>query len=221
MSERKIAFFVDLDNVDVTLQNFTEMLEKLQALGEIVYCKVYNFNLKRHADIGELVAKYGFLSAALVKENKKRKFDVRIAIDALKLAYTNEYVNTYALVAHNNGVPQLSGALKELGGQVIEIYGDRITNEMANEHIRLVSYFVQDNEGSQTTQKLFMISKMTKFAKEIGALARSNDKEERARLLRDIELFIDRNADATEILESKEELELFNRIKSSLEMLRD
>ncbi|MCK9574880.1 MAG: NYN domain-containing protein [Clostridia bacterium] len=221
MLERKIALFVDLENVDISYQNFTEILEQLHATGSIVYCKVYGFNPKHHADIGEIISKYGFITEAIIKESKKRKFDVRIAIDALKISYTNDFIDSYCFVANYNGLAYLSNAIRETGREVIEVYGDRMLNEMADLHIRLVSYFVQDYDGAQTTQKLFMINKMSKFAQEITSLAKSNNKEERASLLEEIEAFLDKNSNTVEILETAEELELYRRIEDSLDLLRD
>ena len=82
-----IALLIDIDNAKVSLPVFNEILEQLRAKGNLIYCKVYGFNERKHIKFDEVIEKYGFDSAPTMRYKKRAKsqLDMRIIIDAVKM----------------------------------------------------------------------------------------------------------------------------------------
>ena len=67
MKEKKIALLVDVDNVKIGSEAFDELYEKLLAMGDVVYCKFYGYNDRKHLYLNEVILKYGYETAPFMR----------------------------------------------------------------------------------------------------------------------------------------------------------
>ena len=81
-----IALLIDIDNAKVSLPVFEDILKQIRDKGNLIYCKVYGFNERKHIKFDEVIEKYGFDSAPTMRYKKRAKsqLDMRIIIDAVK-----------------------------------------------------------------------------------------------------------------------------------------
>ena len=95
MKEKKIALLVDVDNVKIGGEAFDELYDKLTAMGDVVYCKFYGYNDRKHLYLSEVIAKYGYETAPFMRFKKRySQLDSRILVDAVRLSYTKPEIDT-------------------------------------------------------------------------------------------------------------------------------
>ena len=112
MNKRKIALLVDVDNVKISKEAMLELFDKLEEMGDVVFCKFYGYNDRKHLYLSDIIAKYGYETAPFMRLKKRfSQLDNRIVVDAIKLVYTKPEINTFCIVA---GDGDLSYTLAEL-----------------------------------------------------------------------------------------------------------
>src|SRR5574344_1455766 len=109
-----IALLIDIDNAKVSLPVFNDILEHLRSMGNLVYCKVYGFNERKHIKFDEVIEKYGFDSAPTMRYKKRAKsqLDMRIIIDAVKMYNTMPHIDAFCFVAGDGDLVPLLIYLK-------------------------------------------------------------------------------------------------------------
>lgn len=119
---KKIALLVDVDNVKIGGEAFNELYSKLNEIGDVVYCKFYGYNDRKHIYLSDAITKYGYDTAPFMR-NKRRisQLDNRIIVDALKLNYTKTEIDTYCIVAGNGDLIPMLVELKTSGRTLIDV----------------------------------------------------------------------------------------------------
>lgn len=119
---KKIALLVDVDNVKVGGEAFNELYSKLNDIGDVVYCKFYGYNDRKHIYLSEAIAKFGYETAPFMRYKKRfSQLDTRIIVDAIKLNYTKTEIDTYCIVAGDGDLIPLLVELKTSGRTLIDI----------------------------------------------------------------------------------------------------
>jgi uncharacterized LabA/DUF88 family protein len=142
MTEAKIALLLDVDNVKIGSQAFKELYEELKKRGEVVYCKFYGYNDRKHIYLSDVIAKYGYETAPFMRFKKRfSQLDNRIFVDAVKLNYTKPEINTYCIVAGDGDLIPLLVELKSSGRHLIDINTEfqDMNAHMFDEHIVIPS----------------------------------------------------------------------------------
>ena len=122
MPNKKIALLVDVDNVKISGQAFNEMYAKLNEIGEVVYCKFYGYNDRKHIYLSEVITKYGYDTAPFMRFKKRfSQLDSRILVDAVALNYTKPEIDSYCIVAGDGDLIPLLVELKSSGRTLIDI----------------------------------------------------------------------------------------------------
>ena len=122
MSEMKIALLVDVDNVKISGEAFNELYTKLNNMGEVVYCKFYGYNDRKHIYLSDVIAKYGYETAPFMRFKKRfSQLDTRIIVDAVALNFTKPEINAYCIVAGDGDLIPLLVELKSSGRTLIDI----------------------------------------------------------------------------------------------------
>ena len=122
MREKKIALLLDVDNVKIGGDAFDELYEKLLAMGDVVYCKFYGYNDRKHLYLSEVIAKYGYETAPFMRFKKRySQLDTRMIVDAVRLCYTKPEIDTYCLVAGEGDLIPLLVELKSSGKTVVDV----------------------------------------------------------------------------------------------------
>ena len=140
MKEKKIALLVDVDNVKIGAEAFDELYEKLLATGDVVYCKFYGYNDRKHLYLNEVILKYGYETAPFMRFKKRfSQMDCRIMVDAVRLVYTKPEIDTYCIVAGDGDLIPLLVELKSSGKTVIDVNTEyqELNTHMFDEHITL------------------------------------------------------------------------------------
>lgn len=142
MKELKIALLVDIDNVKLGKAAFKELYKALNEKGEVVYCKFYGYNDRKHIYLSELITKFGYETAPFMRFKKRfSQLDTRIIVDAVRLNYTKPEINTYCIVAGDGDLIPLLVDLKSSARMLIDINSEyqEINTHMFDEHIELSS----------------------------------------------------------------------------------
>ena len=122
MSEMKIALLVDVDNVKISGDAFNELYTKLNNMGEVVYCKFYGYNDRKHIYLSDVIAKYGYETAPFMRFKKRfSQLDTRIIVDAVALNFTKPEINAYCIVAGDGDLIPLLVELKSSGRTLNDI----------------------------------------------------------------------------------------------------
>lgn len=119
---KKIALLVDVDNVKIGGEAFNELYSKLNDIGDVVYCKFYGYNDRKHIYLSEAITKFGYETAPFMRYKKRfSQLDTRIIVDAIKLNYTKTEIDTYCIVAGDGDLIPLLVELKTSGRTLIDI----------------------------------------------------------------------------------------------------
>jgi len=142
MDNRKIALLVDVDNVKIGGEAFNELYAKLNEIGDVVYCKFYGYNDRKHIYLSDAIARYGYETAPFMRYKKRfSQLDARIIVDAIKLNYTKTEIDTYCIVAGDGDLIPLLVELKSCGRFLIDVntpYQEQNAH-MFDAHIKLTS----------------------------------------------------------------------------------
>lgn len=140
--ERKIALLLDVDNVKIGGEAFNELYGKLNAMGDVVYCKFYGYNDRKHLYLSDAISNFGYETAPFMRFKKRfSQLDNRILVDAVKLNYTKPEINTYCIVAGDGDLIPVLVELKSNGKTTIDIntpYQEQ-NKHMFDEHIFVAS----------------------------------------------------------------------------------
>ncbi len=140
MKEKKIALLIDVDNVKIGAEAFDELYDKLLGMGDVVYCKFYGYNDRKHLYLSDVIAKYGYETAPFMRFKKRySQLDNRIIVDAVRLVYTKPEIDSYCIVAGDGDLIPLLVELKSSGKSVIDCNTEyqELNYHMFDTHITL------------------------------------------------------------------------------------
>ena len=122
MKDRKIALLVDIDNVKIGAEAFNELYDKLKEIGDVVYCKFYGYNDRKHLYLSDFIMNYGYETAPFMRYKKRfSQLDNRIIVDAVRINYTKPEIDTFCIVAGDGDLIPLLVELKSCAKALIDI----------------------------------------------------------------------------------------------------
>ena len=164
---KKIALLVDVDNVKISSEAFNELYKKLNGYGELVYCKFYGYNDRKHIYLSDVITKFGYETAPFMRFKKRfSQLDSRILVDAVALNYTKPEINTFCIVAGDGDLIPLLVELKSSGKTLIDIntpYQEQNTH-MFDQHL-YISAMEDDAETYRPKTTKVVKQKVTKTVK--------------------------------------------------------
>lgn len=214
-----IALLIDIDNAKVSLPVFEEILKQLRDRGNLIYCKVYGFNERKHIRFDEVIERYGFDSAPTMRYKKRAKsqLDMRIIIDAIRMFYTMPHIDTYCFIAGDGDLVPLLSYLKAGGKRLITVKNDVIdgNDHMYDEKFKLSIQYTRPVKLSkkQLNEKLKALSERTS---KIMSNKGKSSKAEREKLIQEIESILNDKPEDVD----KDEQALYNSLGSLLEIIR-
>lgn len=118
---KKIALLADVDNIKIDFDGFLQVIDEIEQYGEIIYGKLYGFSDRKHRAFVNYVAQKGLDTASVMRLKKRNKsqLDIRIIIDAVDLALTNEEIDCFAIITGEGDVVPLISTLKSKGKFVL------------------------------------------------------------------------------------------------------
>lgn len=139
---RHIALLIDIDNVEVSQDDFNEILGTLKATGNVDYVKIYGYNERRHVNWGDTIAFYGFDTCSTMRFRKrnKKQLDLRMVVDAMKINFTKPNIDTFCIVAGNGDLVPLLTQLRLDGKEIIGFarFGSEISSHLFTERLALL-----------------------------------------------------------------------------------
>jgi len=99
--KKQIAFYIDVDNCDITYDSFIHANLALQEKGEIIVAKVYGVSERKNKDIFDEIARRGYEVAPpmRIKKRGQKTFDNRIIIDVMEDVLQNTNIEAVAIIA--------------------------------------------------------------------------------------------------------------------------
>lgn len=133
-----IALYVDFENIEIGLQKqyktkfqIEPIINKLSEIGVIRVRKAYADWVK-NKDYRESLLNYGIelIEKPSLNTEGKNGADIKLTIDAVETAITNENINTFAIVSGDSDFLSLIQKLRENGKYVIILSGEAFTSKL-------------------------------------------------------------------------------------------
>ena len=223
MDNKHIALLIDVDNVDVSLDNFNEILNVLKKIGSLDYVKLYGYNERKHTNWHDIIAYYGIDTCTTMRFRKRNKsqLDLRQVVDALTINYTEPNINTFCIVAGKGDIVPLLATLRLSGKYLLEVinFSSEVNGHMFNEKILL-----QTEVDANQQKKKEISNKLRQFSERTAAMAMEDnvDKKERDKLIKEVEQAIEELSNGGQGVNSDdpEERDIFENLQNILEILK-
>ncbi len=123
LRDRKIAFFIDLDNLSLTAEHYYSILSQLKDYGDIVYGVVYGAGERKHKKIIADADANGYKVCRVLatKHRGRKNFDYRIFVDVMDILSINHNVDTVCVVAQPADMSYLYSYLRNHGKAIIAL----------------------------------------------------------------------------------------------------
>ena len=123
LQNKKIAFFIDVDNVVLTSDDYANVMEQLNGMGKILYGKIYGAGERKHKEIYDDAAAHCYDTdrQMRVKRRGKRDFDNRIFVDVVDAVAKAPAVDAVCIVAQPTDLVYLYSYLRRRGISVIAL----------------------------------------------------------------------------------------------------
>lgn len=223
MNNKHIALLLDVDNVDISLENFHEIVKVLKKQGSVDYIKLYGYNERKHTNWSDSISYLGVDTCTTMRFRKRNKsqLDLRQVVDALNINYTEPNINTFCIVAGKGNLVPLLATLRLSGKHLLEVanFSSEINGQLFNDKIAL------SNENDYNQQKKNEIGqKLRQFSERTAAMAMEDsvNKKERDQLIREVEnaIFELEQAGLGSKSEDPEEREIFENLQNIVEILK-
>ena len=128
-SEERLALFVDHENVAIGARDIgyrfdpNPLVEALAERGRLITRRAYaDWNLFREDRIGMIDANFELTEIAQRSDSvRKNAADIQMAVDAMELALTRDFVSTFVIVSGDSDFTPLVSKLRELNKRVIGV----------------------------------------------------------------------------------------------------
>lgn len=158
MSRNNYAIFIDLENCGGKVATFKDVIEKVKMRGEILLGKAYGYN-ERYSSLKESLLSNTFYVVPSLRwgYNQKNNQDIQLVIDALEVAYKNEFIDCFCIVSGDSDYTPLVGKLKSMGKYVLGISRSEVASKVfinaCNEFVFLESVAVAANKTRRKKEK--------------------------------------------------------------------
>lgn len=123
LKDRHIAFFIDVDNVGLKSDNYTNVIEQLNAMGTILCGKIYGAGERKHKEIFADAELHGYRieRPMRTKRRGRKEFDPRIYVDVVDTVARTPAVDAVCIIAQPTDLVYLYSFLRGHGIKVIAL----------------------------------------------------------------------------------------------------
>ena len=116
------ALFVDLENCGGKKSMLMDVIERVKIRGDMLIGKVYGYT-DSYSDLKETLLSNTFSVVPSLRfgRSQKNSMDIQLVIDALDVAFRNELIDSFCIVAGDSDYVPLVGKLKSMGKFVLGI----------------------------------------------------------------------------------------------------
>ena len=154
VNQKRIALFVDIDNMPLNKKHVDNIISQVEKSGEIVYAKIYGVTDRRHREIICDAVARGFDIIPPVYPTRRgstKVFDIRILADLCELVATNKTIDGVAIVANPAHHVYLFSKLKRNG---IKIFAcDNLDEDSAKFVDEILTFGYNDPNSVSKTKK--------------------------------------------------------------------
>ena len=120
---RNIAFFIDVDNVGLTSEQYANIIEQLKGMGTILSGKVYGAGDRKHKEIYDDADLRGYTMARpmRIKRRGRKDFDARIFVDVTDAVAHVPAIDAVCIIAEPTDLVHLYSYLRSHGVKVIAL----------------------------------------------------------------------------------------------------
>ena len=136
LRDRNIAFFIDVDNVGLTSENYAEIVERLSAMGSLLCGKIYGAGERKHKEIYADADLRGYATARpmRIKRRGRKDFDSRIFVDVVDAVTRAPAIDAVCIVAQPTDLVHLYSYLRGRGLKIIALANaDEASNALIDE----------------------------------------------------------------------------------------
>lgn len=140
LRNKNIAFFIDVDNVDLTTDNYDGILAQLEGMGTILTGKVYGAKERKHKGIYESAETKGYKveRTMRIKRRGRRDFDSRIFVDVVDAVCKAPAIDAVCVITASCDLVYLYGYLHGKGIKIISSEeNEKASAEMVDEIVNL------------------------------------------------------------------------------------
>src|SRR5665811_2264771 len=136
-SERTLAVFIDFENLAIGFKHrrgdfdIHKILERLVEKGKVIVKKAYaDWNEYKQYTRGLHEAAIELIEIPKRNMTGKNSADIRLAVDAMDLAWSKEHIDTFVIVSGDSDFSPLVSKLKENGKHIIGIGMRQSTSDL-------------------------------------------------------------------------------------------
>ncbi len=140
LRNKNIAFFIDVDNVDLTTDNYDGILAQLEGMGNILTGKVYGAKERKHKGIYESAQVRGYKveRTMRIKRRGRRDFDSRIFVDVVDAVCKAPAIDAVCIITASCDLVYLYSYLHGKGIKIISSEeNEQASAEMVDEIVNL------------------------------------------------------------------------------------
>ena len=140
LRDRNIAFFVDVDNVGLSSEQYADVIERLRNMGSILSGKIYGAGERKHKEIyadADLCG-YATVRPMRIKRRGRKDFDARIFVDVVDAVTRAPAIDTVCIVAQPTDLVHLYSYLHARGVKIVALANaDEASNALIDEVLDL------------------------------------------------------------------------------------
>lgn len=123
LTDRNIAFFLDVDGLRLKTEHYEEALNQLENMGTILYGKIYGCGERKHKAICHDADMKGYRLERVkrVKRRGRREFDNRIFVDVVDVVCSTPAIDTVCIVSQPCDMVYLYSYLRGRGIKIIAL----------------------------------------------------------------------------------------------------
>ena len=120
---RNIAFFIDVDNVGLSSEQYANIVEQLSGMGTILFGKIYGAGERKHKEIYDDADLKGYATARpmRVKRRGRKEFDARIFVDAVDAVSRVPAIDAVCIIAQPTDLVHLYSYMRSHGIKIIAL----------------------------------------------------------------------------------------------------
>lgn len=123
LQNKNVAFFIDVDNLGLTMEQYDNVVAQLEKFGKISFGKIYGARERKHMQLIDLATQKGFRveRSMRIKRRGRKEFDNRIFVDVVETVLQARNVDAVCIVAEPTDMVYLYSFLRSHGVSVIAL----------------------------------------------------------------------------------------------------
>lgn len=140
LQDRHIAFFIDVDNVSLSSDDYVNIIEQISDMGTILLGKIYGAGERKHKEIYADADAHGYrIERPMRNKRRGRKdFDSRIYVDVVDAVNKAPAIDAVCIVAEPSDMVYLYSYLRSRGIKIITLDNlDEASTALVDEFVDL------------------------------------------------------------------------------------